>query len=135
MGSFYYFYIYKIYLINMGRAYTLHDLSFSLNNLGVITFGEETINHKIDLGDMLMFSANSVSTDTAGTLLNSPTLINTYDVKVTYSSTNTSVATVNSNGVVTIIGNGQTQIIASFAGNNRYNAKSVMYTITVNMKN
>ena len=118
----------------MGRAYTLHDLSFSLNNLGVITFGEETINHKIDLGDMLMFSANSVSTDTAGTLLNSPTLINIYHVTVTYSSTNTSVASVNSNGIVTIIGNGQTQIIASFAGNDQYNAKSVMYTITVNIQ-
>lgn len=51
---------------------------------------------------------------------------------VTYSSSNTSVATVNaSTGAVTINAVGTTTITASFAGNDDYYANSASYTLTV----
>ena len=62
-----------------------------------------------------------------------PSLVNKNRVPVTYSSSNTSVATVDSNGKVKIIANGETEITASFAGNEYYKAKDVTYTLTVNV--
>ena len=51
---------------------------------------------------------------------------------VTYSSSNTSVATVNSStGAVTIAGVGTTTITANYAGNSTYAASSASYTLTV----
>ena len=119
----------------MGKAFIIHNISFLSNNIGTVTFvTNNQSDQPIDLNDALMFTNESVFSDSLGLLAETPALINTYDVKVTYSSTNTSVATVDYNGAVTIMGNGQTQIIASFAGNDQYNAKSVMYTITVNIQ-
>lgn len=118
----------------MGKAFIIHNISFLSNNIGTVTFvTNNQSDQPIDLDDALMFTNESVFSDSLGLLAETPALINTYDVEVTYSSTNTSVAMVDSNGAVTIMGNGQTQIIASFAGNDQYNAKSVMYTITVNI--
>lgn len=62
-----------------------------------------------------------------------PSLVNKNRVPVTYSSSNTSVATVDSNGKVKIIANGTAVITASFAGNEYYQAKDATYTLTVNV--
>jgi hypothetical protein len=52
---------------------------------------------------------------------------------ITYSSSNTNVATINSStGVVTIAGNGTTTITASNAGNSNYTAASTSQVLTVN---
>ena len=54
------------------------------------------------------------------------------DVAVTYSSSNTSVATVHpSTGAVTIIGIGTTTITATYAGNSTYAGSSSSYTLTI----
>ena len=62
-----------------------------------------------------------------------PTLTKTIDGTVTYSSSNTNVATINSStGVITLVKGGTTTIKASYAGNATYNPKEVSYTLTVN---
>lgn len=60
------------------------------------------------------------------------TLTNGYSLTVSYSSSETGVATVNaSTGEVTIKGAGETTITASFAGNGDYEAGNASYTLTV----
>jgi uncharacterized protein YjdB len=61
------------------------------------------------------------------------TLTNPYNVDVTYSSSNTAVATVNQQGAVTIVGAGEATITATFAGNDEYLAGSASYKIVVTM--
>lgn len=69
-----------------------------------------------------------VTTDDAFT----NTLTNGYSLTVSYSSSETGVATVNaSTGEVTIKGAGETTITATFAGNEDYEAGSASYTLTV----
>ena len=80
----------------------------------------------------MSFSPTSV-TAILGENFTAPTLtINPSGLAVTYSSSNTSVATVNSStGAVTINAVGTTTITASFAGNDDYYANSASYTLTV----
>ena len=52
---------------------------------------------------------------------------------ITFSSSNTSTATVDSNGDVSVIATGTTTITASFAGNERYKPYSDSYTLNVNI--
>lgn len=60
-----------------------------------------------------------------------PTLTNANDLKVTYSSSNTDVATISEDGTITLIAAGTTDIKAAFAGNDEYEAGEVTYTLTV----
>lgn len=60
------------------------------------------------------------------------TLTNSHSVSVTYESSNTDVATVASDGTVTIKGAGNATITARFAGNSTYCADEASYTLTVN---
>ena len=80
----------------------------------------------------MSFSPTSV-TAILGENFTAPTLtINPSGLAVTYSSSNTSVATVNSStGAVTINAVGTTTITASFAGNDDYYDNSASYTLTV----
>ena len=71
-------------------------------------------------------------TVTMGEEFTQPTLtVNPANLRVTYESSNTDVATVNSAGVLTLVGAGYAVITASFAGNDSYNAASTSYTLTV----
>jgi hypothetical protein len=61
-----------------------------------------------------------------------PTLNNPHNLTVTYSSSNTSAATINTNsGGITLEDAGTTTITAAFAGNDDYAATSVTYELTV----
>ena len=59
-------------------------------------------------------------------------LTNNNGVAVSWSSTNEAVATVDSEGGVTILKAGETDIKATFAGNATYKAADASYTLTVN---
>lgn len=70
------------------------------------------------------FAAPTATVKAGSTTVTSPA--------VTYSSSNTSVATVNSStGAVTLVGIGTTTITANYAGNSSYAASSASYTLTV----
>ena len=59
-------------------------------------------------------------------------LVNTHDLPVTYASSDTSIATVDQTGAVTLsYDNGNTNITVSFAGNDEYKAKTLTYAVTV----
>ncbi len=65
-----------------------------------------------------------------------PTLTNPADVTVAYSSTDESVATVDATtGAVTLVNFGTTSIIASFEGDDNYNAASATYELNVDNHN
>ena len=79
----------------------------------------------------LAWSAASC-TATYGQSIEYPTLTNPNSVTVTYSSSETNVATIDpSTGVITLKANGNTNIKASFAGDATYKAQEVSYTLTV----
>lgn len=63
-----------------------------------------------------------------------PELTNPNNLTVTYSSSDTNVATVDAEGNVTAVGAGEATITASFAGNDNYLAGEASYTITVSKK-
>lgn len=60
-----------------------------------------------------------------------PTLTNTYQVPVTYSSSKPEIATIDSNGTLTLVSSGSTLITASFTANEAYLASSTSYLLTV----
>ncbi|MBR4918580.1 MAG: InlB B-repeat-containing protein [Bacteroidales bacterium] len=60
-----------------------------------------------------------------------PTLSNPHNITVTYSSTNTDVATINATGDITFVAAGETTIKATFTGNSDYASDEVTYTLTV----
>lgn len=78
--------------------------------------------------------AKSEETKTYGDADFTNTLTNTGDGKVTYSSSNEDVATIDSNGKVTIKQAGSTTITATVADgkNYTYSTKSITYSLTVN---
>lgn len=70
-------------------------------------------------------------TATLGETFTSPTLNNPHGLTVTYSSSNTSVATVSSSGTVTPVAAGTTTITASSEADETYRAGSAWYTLLV----
>lgn len=60
-----------------------------------------------------------------------PTLSNENNLTVTYSSSEETVATIDATGVITLVAAGSTVISAAFAGNDKYEAQTVSYTLTV----
>lgn len=60
-----------------------------------------------------------------------PTLSNENQLAVTYSSDNTEVATIDADGVITLVAAGTANITAEFAGNDEFEAGSVSYKLTV----
>ena len=80
-----------------------------------LSFGDET-SFSVDFGQAFV----------------APELQNPQELSVTYTSSNEQVATVATDGNVTIVGAGETTITAAFAGNEQYNAAEAKYTLTVN---
>ena len=82
--------------------------------------------------DVTMTFSDTEATATIGRDFTAPTLtISPEGLAVTYSSSDTDVATVDNTGTVTLVGAGTTTITATFAGNDSYNPGSASYTLTV----
>ena len=87
--------------------------------------------------DVTLAFSPATATATIGEAFTEPTLTATAnDQTVTglnfnYSSSNTSVATVDNNGDVTLVSPGRTVISASFSGNSNYNPATASYTLSV----
>lgn len=81
----------------------------------------------------LSLSASSVSISTAGGTADAPTLSgNEGSGKVTYSSSNKSIATVDaSTGKITAVGNGTASITVSVAATDNYAAGSIIFNVVV----
>ena len=108
-----------------------------VSSLGVskvtVVSGGTTPSTKTDV--TLTYSATTASATTASigeTLANAPTLSSSVEgLTFTYESSNTSVAEVSTEGVVTIKGAGTTVIKAKFAGDDTYNSAEASYTLTI----
>ena len=78
------------------------------------------------------YSSPSAIATEQGILQGAPTLTNTHNLAVTYYSSNTAVARVAADGVVTIMANaGSATIKAIFSGDSTYNPKEVSYNLSV----
>ena len=87
-----------------------------------------SVTQKEDAG--LAWSASSY-TATIGATNTFPTLTNPHSLAVTYSSSNTDVATIAANGTITLKAAGTTVIKATSAENDTYKAGEAIYTLTV----
>ena len=87
-----------------------------------------SVTQKEDAG--LAWSASSY-TATIGATNTFPTLTNPHSLAVTYSSSNTDVATIAANGTITLKAAGTTTIKATSAENDTYKAGEATYTLTV----
>lgn len=81
-------------------------------------------------GNELSWSAESYEY-TIGETLDAPTLSNPNNLAVTYSSENETVATIDANGSLTIVGGGSTTITASTEGDETHKSGEVNYVLTV----
>ena len=79
-----------------------------------------------------LYYSSSSATATIGEEWTAPTLSNPQNVSVTYSSSDTDIATIASDGAVTLVAAGTTTIKATYAGDNNHNAAETSYTLTVN---
>ncbi len=80
---------------------------------------------------VFMYNQSSATVDMASAVNVYPELENSSDGKVTYTSSNPSVATVNETGVVTLVGLGVTTIRATVAETETYAAASAQYELIV----
>ena len=104
------------------------DFPFWPDNPFGMQEGQQPVSNLKDPG--LAWSADSYEA-TLGAENSFPTLTNTNDVSVTYESSQTGVATVSSNGAITLVGAGSTMISAKSAADNTYSAASASYLLTV----
>ncbi len=79
----------------------------------------------------LSWSASSYTATLASTENAYPTLTNANGLEITYSSTNTSVAEVASDGTVTPVGAGTTTIVAASSATSTYSSGSASYILKV----
>lgn len=77
----------------------------------------------------LSWSTNAYHATGTGAQASAPTLTNPHNVTVNYSSSDTSVATVNQNGEVTVLGYGYATISAVSEATNEYESQTVSYQI------
>ena len=86
----------------------------------------------VDAG--ISFSSESATATYGDAKVSSPSLSNPNKLSLTWSSSNKKVATVSSKGTVTIVGVGETEISAAFAGNDSFLPSTVSYILTVSKK-
>ena len=114
-----------------GTTLTAGSQSFTLSDLSRMVFSlsdESTTITKADNG--LTFSSTT-ATAKMGETFTAPTLTNPYNLSLTWTSSDESVATVDQSGDVTLVAAGTTVITATFAGSDDYEAGSITYTLTV----
>ena len=81
--------------------------------------------------DQFSWSATTATATLPNTFDNPPTLTNTESLAVSYSSSNGEVATIDENGIVTLVGKGETIISATAGDDETYKKTTVSYTLTV----
>ena len=79
----------------------------------------------------LAYSAATASAELNSDEWTAPSLSNPHGLDITYSSSNTAVATVSTTGSVTLIGIGQTTIKAASANNKNFSDSEAQYVLTV----
>ncbi|MBQ7751331.1 MAG: carbohydrate-binding domain-containing protein [Bacteroidales bacterium] len=79
----------------------------------------------------LSWSASSYEA-TIGADNSFPTLTNSYKVAITYTSSDTGVATISSDGTITLVSAGSTAITATSTATSTYSSGSASYALTVN---
>ena len=79
----------------------------------------------------LTYSTATASAELNGDGWTAPELKNPNSLAVTYTSSNTAVATISETGVVTLVGTGETTIKAASEGDANHEACEVQYTLTV----
>lgn len=79
----------------------------------------------------LEWSASSAEATIGSSSYSFPTLSNDYSVSVSYSSSDTNVATIDSDGNITLVAAGTTAITASSAATAKYSASSASFALTV----
>lgn len=104
------------------------DFPFSQNFPGDVPGNEQGVANLKD--PALAWSVDSFEA-TLGAENSFPTLTNTYGVDLTFESSESGVATVGSNGAVTLLGCGSTLITAKSTANGTYSASSASYLLTV----
>ena len=101
-------------------------------------FEAGTASYKLTVDNMdPQFSFGSTEyTTVIGDVFEAPSLtfVEGFQETVSYSSSNTDVATVDNNGAVTIVGAGNTTISATSVGTDTYKAGHASYTLTVEKK-
>ena len=102
-------------------------------NKRFVLWGVNIPDDRADAGMSWSADSATASWDTGNTFsgFNAPTLTVGNASGITYESTNTAVATINSFGTVTIVGPGETTIKAKFAGDATYKPHTASYTLTV----
>ena len=92
----------------------------------------KTFNVQAKTTPTLSFGNQTAFTLTIGDDFTAPTLTGVPEGgEVIYESSNSNVATVDADGTVHIVGIGEAEITATYAGNNQYNGATAHYTITV----
>ncbi|MBQ7253976.1 MAG: carbohydrate-binding domain-containing protein [Bacteroidales bacterium] len=79
----------------------------------------------------LSWSASSCEATIGSDSNDFPTLVNSKGVSVTYTSSDTAVATIDEDGSITLVSAGTTSIMASSAATDKYSASSASYALTV----
>ena len=79
----------------------------------------------------LTFSKETASLTIGEEITGLPTLSNPEELAVTYSSSDTNIATVSEDGKVTLVAPGETTISAEFEGSNNYEAATASYTLYI----
>ncbi len=97
------------------------------------TYNAASAYYDINIAKIVYNLAYSASTATAviGESWTAPTLSNPSLLSVTYSSTNTNVATIDQNGNVEIVAAGETTIKAVYAGDDNHERLEASYVLTV----
>lgn len=97
----------------------------------VTSSGEDDGEEEVKEQPTFAYSATSATVDLADATHTFPSLSNTSDGTVTYNSSNTSVATIDANGVVTPLAVGTTTIKATVGETDTYASATAQYTLTV----
>lgn len=98
----------------------------------ILAGADDTIVEETTLTDPELSWSDSSCEATIGAANTFPTLSNEFGVTVTYTSSDTDVATIDADGAITLITAGTTAITASSAATDKYSASSASYALTVN---
>ena len=90
-----------------------------------------TVTVNVTKNDTGIAYSDTEANATLGQAFTAPTLTNALNLDVDYASSNTSVATIDNDGNVTLIGGGTTVISATFTETDEYNGTVASYTLTV----